>query len=609
MDAPPPPSPPREPRPTFKKYKPLDERLAELHNEAVILQTELLLRQAQLLSGPEAGEEARQQAAALWQEARDLLLQVHQDGRQSRESAYLLGAIFQALDDLPAARDQFLDTASRYFGTPEGLAAELRAAHVLRILKEYDRALDSLTRVLEVVKDSSRFHNSRITLEDIRGEARDALSLSMEERRYPHAAALSEKLFPVFSAPLAKLRQAEVQAAWADHLERQAEQQAYSQALTTRQASHERFRMAGDLFAELAQLRYLTREYSDDVWRSAENYLRGKDYQRTQQQVLEYLKQEPRRQRPRALTMLGEAQLGLGQFPAALETFQACLGSYPKDPDTYRARIRAAQTHNELGQLDAATQLLLENLHNVSLAPKSIDWQDTLFLLAYTLQRQGIEAVTRAADARTAPGENEAVPRRTQELDSAAQLLDEAILRFRIFLNRYANDPRSSQSRYLLAEAYRYQAKIPQWKLPWEKIATRRVDLAGNMRQSLENAYQLYDQLTGDLNKKQDTSELTPMEQAIQRNCYFARAHTLFDMERYKEALDAYSTATSRYQKEPASLEAYQQIAACYRKLGDPAKALGAVEHARMVIDNMPTDVDYRKTTRFPRDVWLNLLK
>jgi tetratricopeptide (TPR) repeat protein len=253
---------------------------------------------------------------------------------------------------------------------------------------------------------------------------------------------------------------------------------------------------------------------------------------------------------------------------------------------------------------------LQDNLENALLSPRSVDWRDSLFLLAETLQRQGIEALTRASSIRPQALVDEQSRRNMlNNLDESTRLLGEATLRFDEFLQRYPEDARVYRGRYLMAEAYRHQSKAPRWKLPWEAIEPRRLDLERNMRSALEAAFRHYDQLVTDLNKKQDTQELEPVEQAIQRNSYFARAHTLFDLKRYEEALEAYSTATSRYQSEPASLEAYQQMAACYRKLGDPAKAQGAIEHAKMVIANMPTGVDYEKTTRFPRDVWMNLLK
>src|SRR5690606_39324081 len=108
---------------------------------------------------------------------------------------------------------------------------------------------------------------------------------------------------------------------------------------------------------------------------------------------------------------------------------------------------------------------------------------------------------------------------------------------------------------------------------------------------------------------RRDRMELTPIDTAILRNCYFIRGHMLFSLERYDEAIEAYSDATNRYQHDPSALEAYQQIAECYRMLNDPAKARGAREQARVVFSGLPQDTDYRSTTRFSREGWAALLQ
>jgi TolA-binding protein len=105
-----------------------------------------------------------------------------------------------------------------------------------------------------------------------------------------------------------------------------------------------------------------------------------------------------------------------------------------------------------------------------------------------------------------------------------------------------------------------------------------------------------------------DGSQHLPLEAAILRNSYFGRADALFDMGKYEDAIQAYSAATNRYQHEPESLEAYVQIASCYRRLGRTSEARRTLEQARVVLQRIRPDADFAKTTRLARNDWGQLL-
>jgi hypothetical protein len=82
----------------------------------------------------------------------------------------------------------------------------------------------------------------------------------------------------------------------------------------------------------------------------------------------------------------------------------------------------------------------------------------------------------------------------------------------------------------------------------------------------------------------------------------------LFDLGKYEEAIHAYSSATNRYQQRPEALEAFVQIASCYRNIDQPAKARGTLEQAKVVLRRIPLDADFARTTRYSRDEWVTLL-
>jgi tetratricopeptide (TPR) repeat protein len=117
------------------------------------------------------------------------------------------------------------------------------------------------------------------------------------------------------------------------------------------------------------------------------------------------------------------------------------------------------------------------------------------------------------------------------------------------------------------------------------------------------------------LNKRQDTRNLTEYEQKALRNAYFAQGGVLFDWatvdhdpQRFEEAIQKYSSATNRYQNEPESLQAFVQIASCYRQLGRHPEARATIMQAQMVLSRMPEDADYAAVTGYGREEWVSLL-
>jgi TolA-binding protein len=82
----------------------------------------------------------------------------------------------------------------------------------------------------------------------------------------------------------------------------------------------------------------------------------------------------------------------------------------------------------------------------------------------------------------------------------------------------------------------------------------------------------------------------------------------LFDLGRYKEAIEAYSNVSSLYPDEPFVLETFVQIANCWRRLNKDDNARGAVHQAQIVLERLPADSDFASTTIHNREEWRLLL-
>ncbi len=547
-------------------------------------------------------------AAELYDQAIGLLEPLPAQSQETAISDYLLAELYERRGDAQRLEEQLIRVARRYYGTSEGQLAAIRLAELYLEQGRVPSAVDYVLTALEQKPESSNE-----LLPNWSQRQRRMLAVyraAIERREFAEAERLSSVLELLVPRTQALLYRAEANAAWGQQSEQQAVGKPHHEVATFQQQAADRFEQAAQLYEQLATLRYGEREYTDDLWRAAEYYLRGNRFTKASELLRKYLVEEPRQRRPRALLWLGEALLSLGAYDEAYRHFEHCYAAYRNDPDAYRARLRAAQALVEKGQWQDAEQVVLENLEQEGLTPASPEWRDSLFFLAELYHRRAATQLSQIWDLRFVAHLDPSARRAVETaLEQVAPLLQNAIARWTEWVKRYADDPRTVQAQYTMAADHRYAALLPAWRLQTEVIQSQRRDLAEEVQQHYRTALKIYDDLAQQLDRLQDQRPLSPLERKVQRNVYFLKAHTLFDMGDYRGALDAYSAASNRYQNDPACLEAFQQIAACYRLLRDPDKARGTREQARIVANSLPADVDYTRTTRYPRDVWLQVLQ
>jgi TolA-binding protein len=412
---------------------------------------------------------------------------------------------------------------------------------------------------------------------------------------------------PLLDETLSYQWRAQAQNAWAEQLLAQAAGQPLvaSQALRSEARMH--FRQAGADYERLAELRIMTRNYLDDLSRSARDYLAGHGYVQAVRVYRRFLKSDPQEGRAEALTGLGEALLAIGQADAALAALDLCGRSFPRHPASYKARYVASLAHLEKGNLAEARKLLVDNLYNHSLTPDSAEWRDSLFALGKLRWREGTESLTRSRSA-AVQGAGAVAGNEIDELEQADTAFQEAIRLLDEAIRRYPQAEQATEARYLLADSHRQAANWPRQRLESATIEASKAPLVRQMQEELDAAVKEFSGLIAELGDDRDGKGQSRLEQSILRNSYFGRADTLFEMGRYDEAAEAYSAATNRYQNEPESLSAYVQIAACYRRQDRQSEARGTLEQARLVLARIRKDADFRRTTPYSRDEWNNLL-
>lgn len=577
---------------------------------ALVLQGRVLLAEAaahnQVKSSTD-GEADPQQA--LYRQAIDTFRQASaaapHDLTTAPQAAYFIGVALRKLGELPAAQRQFSNTAKLHFDTPAGLLASLEAAEVLLELGRLEEAVAAYDRTIQSAGPPAQFTNRWISADVLRERIEQGYATILAGNRYGLAIKLSRAMPPLFENDRALELRAKAHHQWAKQLAHEAEQDTTGEARQRLSLARRHYRQAGVDFARLAHLHYTQRRYPEDLWQSGQNFNLGRDYKSAIVVLREFLSTEARPQRPLAMAAMGEALLSLNETDEAIAVLEDCLREFPKDPGSYHARLLASQAYVEKGEADRAARLLLDNLHQESLTPRSDAWRDSLFALGKVLHDQGLNAL-RKHDLQ--PGVGVSAAGGGGHLDAGYETLQTAVRRLGEAVARYPDDPRTAMALYLMAESDRHSAQLPLVKLESESIESRRLALSRQAREHLTGALDSYDGVVAKFNSRTDPTPLSPQEELILRNAYFARGTTLYELGLYEEAVAAYSTATSRYQHEPAAVEAYVQIAACFRRLNKPAEARGTLEQAKLVIDRIRPEADFTTTTRFDRDEWKNLL-
>jgi tetratricopeptide (TPR) repeat protein len=555
---------------------------SRLQSEVLILRAQMLMREAAAAkkTASPPSDKLDEQAAQHYQEALKLLREAQGrdtlDNRVSRRSMYLIGVCFHELHDDRAALDQWQRTSALYPDTAEAFAAGLQEAELLGAADHDDDALACFRRTLATAGPQETYSNPWFSLDDVRQRVLTAYRRYIEAGKYSTALELAiyaESVLPRYrSSELV----AETHRAWGQTLLRQAQKASHPEADQLLHDGRRHLRRAGAAYERLAEARIITRNYPDDLWFSAESYLRGQEYQRAALLFDKYLRVEARARRPRALLGLAEALLALGRLKEAQARLDECIEYYPRDAATYDARLMAAHVYQEEGRhLDAEAQLL-GILQGDDLTPQSKEWREALFALGKLL--------------------------------FATERFPDAIARLTEAVERYPEDPLTLESRYLIASAYRRLTDALSAKLAGEVSDRARTARHDEIQRLLQQALTQYDLVLEGLAQRQQSISLTAEEQVLFRNSLFARGTALVEMARYPEAIKNFSTATNRYLQSPEVLEAYVQIANCYRRMNKPLDALGTIEQAKVILNRLAEDAPFAETTNRTRQEWAQYL-
>ncbi len=560
--------------------------LAKIPHEAIVrpdaelIRGRIVMRQAQQMrreSEQKPSEENKLLIKQTYERAIQILRHAQDDplgDKAIRRSMYLIGVCFFEMQDYPAALAQFERTRKVWLNTPEGMAAALSEADLLRQAGRGDDAMPVYQSLLGAARDP--FANAWIPPDQFRARVIGAFRQYLLDSQFENAVALGAAFTPLFPPARALEYEADALQDWSTKLRVDADGLNEPEATAARRKSRELRRRAGRLFGRLAQLDFTTRQYPDDVWRSGEAFLEGHDFRSAVNAFEEYLKYEPRRRRALALIHLGECMLALDRLEEALSVCQECIQFYPTDAASYQARLISSKVYLEMGQVAPAEAVLRENLNGELLTPESKESRDSLFQLGELLQADG----------------------RYQE----------AIQRLREAVERYPETHDAVRARYLIGESYRKIAQGIQEKLAKDTIETTRQAHFKELHKCLTSAVEHYTQVQEHLSSRQERTRLSHREQVILRNAYFSVGTAWFDLHEYEKAIRAYSALVNMYQHDPVTLEAFVQIGNCYRRWNKPIEARRSVQQAKLVLNRMSPTATFNDVTNHSRREWGDLL-
>ncbi len=513
-----------------------------------------------------------EQAIRLLQDAQKLDSQASEI---TRRTLYLMGRAVMLQGKMREALKYFTRTQQQFGDTPEGLAAKLAEADVLRREGDDRTALLWYRQVLQSDVAPETYRNDVLPIGQLRGRILEAVSDFARAGLFANAIAMLDNFTPLFNRTQELELRGKTLREWGDRELRQAADESKA-SKELRRSGLRRLREAGVAYENLATLRFSTENYPLDLWKSADCFYLGHSYSNAARLLEVYLNAEPEQRNAEALLRLGQVSLALGRIEKSITAFEECIELYDRDNASYEARIDCAKAYWRRGDVAEAERLLRVNLSGSLLEPKSPEWKDSLFTLGLLLFDQG-------------------------QYEDAISMLEEAV-------ERYPEDRQTIQARYVVGEAYRRWAAEPMQRLENARTASEREKLAELVGERLTQALKQFKLVQSTITLKVQNVQDDAQYAAMRRNCYMLEGACLFDLGKYQEAIEAYQNVSSLYPNEPFVLETFVQIANCWQRLDRQENAHGAIQQAQLTLEQMPGDADFAATTAFSRDEWRTLL-
>jgi tetratricopeptide (TPR) repeat protein len=497
------------------------------------------------------------------------------------------------------AQDAFQTLLDQFERTPEALAALVHLGRLQLLAGAHEKALQSFGAALRAVDDVPTYRNRWLHLEEFRNRILAAWHDWNQAGRFEIAIALAELMSPLFSREQADELAALTRQRWAESVAAELEG---STAASRAQRSAELRRLwrdSGAAFARLAEARRAA-DRPQALWISADHYFRGHDFATALQILDDLLRDPPEGMRPMAMVRRGEVLLNLDRVEEAIRVLEEVLQTNATSPSAFRAQYLLGLCRLERDDAAGAEEAWRKLLNSPDLHPTAVEWREAL--LATGQLRVELAALERRKTQSRDVGEADrgtAWTRMQEFAHDAARLLEE-------FLARYPDSPRHSEAQYALAKALQLQAEWQhhQWELGETENARQQARRQQQifLTKALTHLAALRERLTA-LAK---ADRLDPPGRTLLANAWFDYPALCIQLERYDDAIAAYSAAANQYPQDVRVLTAYLQMARAYALSGRPIEARSMLEQAQVILDQrqVPDSAFLAPTTSLTRAEW-----
>lgn len=341
---------------------------------------------------------------------------------------------------------------------------------------------------------------------------------------------------------------------WAALLQSQAETTFGEQGNQLARDAESKRRSAGAAFDELAQLLSDTKDFTNLLWRSAENYRLGKDYRRGIIEYKKYSKADPIRRRPELNLRLGEMYFHLDFISEAAYVLEEALRDFPAHNLTPQLRLVLSHVYYEQKEWDKAKALLQLNLIGEA-SPASASYRDSMFALGNISFEQG-------------------------DLDAAIAYLEDAV-------KVHPEAIQSAEAHYTLAQAYLRQAENQLKELVENSPEAVRRTIESIVLTHRQRALTHLTQTENVLSDRQRVIGLSEAEKLMLRNAQFAVCSVLTKMEQYDQAIPKLNALATMYQDRPETLDALVKMAYSQRMTGRETEAQTTLKRAEVLLNQL----------------------
>jgi len=473
-----------------------------------------------------------------------------------RTARLLTAMSYKEMGDEKNANDHFRNLIATFPASQEAAVASFFLGEHARTTGNLDAAFRLLGESLESIRRNPRYSSFWLPKATIVERCTTMVRDDIEKNHHADAIQLLDMLRGVMPpATLARLR-GETYESWATLLQSQAETTFGEPGNQLAKDAESKRRSAGADFGELAQLLSGTLDFSDLLWRSAENYRLGKDYRRSILGYRNFIDANPVGHRPEVNLRLGEMYFNLDLLDVAEYVLEEALRDFPAHNLTPQLRLVLSHVYYEQKKWDEAKALLRYNLIGEA-SPEAASYRDAMFALGNVSFAQG-------------------------DWDATIPYLEDA-------LKVHPNAIQAATAHYTLAQTYLRQADKQLNDLTENIPAAARKSIESLALAQRNRALAHFTQTETILTDRQRAMGLTASERLMLRNAQFSTCSVLMKMEQYDQVILRLNALATMYQDRPEVLEALVKMAVALRLTNKETESQTTLRRAEVILKQLET--------------------